>query len=172
MSGLIRVFSRLIGVSDISFGDASFSYVDEAGVFHNMQQLNATFIPYAVTQDNSGNVVVSGQFTVNTIVASSITLNTVVASSVTASSITVNGPVAASSVAIQSATITGELTVTSNVTVGGPVSLTTGNINVLTLPSYANNSAAISGGLTTGHLYRMKLDPSKDADPSCVCVVI
>ena len=38
-------------------------------------------------------------------------------------------------------------------------------IQILTLPVYVNNAAAIAGGLVTGQLYRTS------ADPDTVCIV-
>lgn len=46
--GLLQLISRKIGVDDIAWGTASFSWVDENGVSHTMQQINASSIPTVI----------------------------------------------------------------------------------------------------------------------------
>lgn len=64
--GLLQLISRKIGVDDIAWGTASFSWVDENGVSHTMQQVNipSLFTLVQTFNGRSGVVVpVSGDYT-------------------------------------------------------------------------------------------------------------
>lgn len=83
---LLQLISRLVGASDIAWGNASFSYVDENGISHTMQQVNATLIPFAVTQDSSGNVTITGTLTVAQLAALIVAGNATINGSLTVTS--------------------------------------------------------------------------------------
>lgn len=47
---LLRAISRRVGAGDIMFGLAAFTYVDENGISHTMDEVNAIHVPYNGTQ--------------------------------------------------------------------------------------------------------------------------
>lgn len=158
---ITQLISRKVGAGDISFGMGSFSYVDENGISHTMQQVNASFIPGSVIKDTNGNVTIVGTLTFS-VVGDSIVLNSG------------GGGVGCDAIGAYIWAVDNSVSIVTGVT-GTDTQVEVkhdGIVNITNLPAYVSNEAAIAAGLVAGDLYRILSDPSNNANPSSVCVVV
>lgn len=179
--GLLQLISRKIGASDIAWGTASFSYVDENGISRTMQQVNAAIIPLAVVKDADGNVAIAGTLTASSLIGDVAITGSL---SLDGALTLVNGVDILFAGGLGGygfeASLGAYIWATNGVILfqtgiaGDTTQMTireNGVVNITNLPAYVSNEAALAGGLVAGDLYKVMHDPVNNADPATVGVV-